>query len=91
MVEVVYPQEDGKTVRVDLRDPYWAALLAWLWPGAGHFYQRRYGKGLLFMVCILSIFIFGLCLGRGRVVYASFERGDFRWQYVCQLGAGLVA
>ncbi len=91
MVEVVYPQKDGNTVRVDLRDPYWAAFLAWLWPGAGHLYQRRYGKGFLFMICVLSTFLFGLGLGRGRVVYASFERGDFRWQYVCQLGAGLVA
>ena len=91
MVEVVYPQEAGNPVRVDLRDPYWAALLAWLWPGAGHFYQRRYAKGFLFMICIVSTFIFGLGLGRGRVVYASFEPGDFRWQYICQLGVGGLA
>lgn len=90
MVEVVYPQEKGELVVVDLRDPYWAAFLAWLWPGAGHFYQRRFAKGFLFMICILGTFFYGLGLGRGRVVYASFKANDFRWQYVCQLGAGAV-
>jgi hypothetical protein len=55
---------------IDLRNPWLAGFLAWLWPGAGHLYQRRYGKGLLFMGCILSLFFFGLILGQGRVVYA---------------------
>ena len=91
MVEVTYEQEEGDDVVVDLRDPYWAALLAWLWPGAGHFYQRRYAKGFLFMVCVLSVFFYGLGLGRGRCVYASFKKTDFRWQYICQAGAGAVA
>ncbi len=90
MVQIVYPQEDGPDVEVNLRDPYRAALLAWLWPGAGHIYQRRYGKAMVFMICVLSTFFIGLGLGRGRVVYASFDRADFRWQYVCQLGAGAV-
>ena len=91
MVEVSYKQDEGEDVVVDLRDPYWAAFLAWIWPGAGHFYQRRYAKGFLFMVCVLGTFFYGLGLGRGRAVYASFKPGDFRWQYVCQLGAGAVA
>lgn len=91
MVEVTFEQEAGDDVVVDLRDPYWAALLAWLWPGAGHFYQRRYAKGFLFMVCVLSIFFYGLGLGRGRCVYASFKKNDFRWQYICQAGAGAIA
>lgn len=55
---------------IDLRNPWVAGLLAWLWPGAGHLYQRRYGKGLLFMGCVLTIFFFGLILGQGRVVHA---------------------
>ena len=88
MTEVIYPQESGESVVVDLRDPYWAAFLGWLWPGAGHLYQRRYGKGYLFMICVASLFFYGLFLGRGRVVYASFRDNDFRWQYVCQLGCG---
>jgi hypothetical protein len=59
-----------ESITIDLRNPWVAGILAWLWPGAGHLYQRRYGKGLLFMGCILAIFFFGLILGQGRVVYA---------------------
>ncbi len=92
MTEVVYNQADGDPIVVNLRDPYWAALLAWIWPGAGHFYQRRFAKGFLFMICVLSTFLIGLGIGgNGRVVYASFEQGDFRWQYICQVGVGLPA
>lgn len=91
MKEVIYPQENGEPLVVQLRDPYWAAFLAWLWPGAGHFYQRRWAKGYLFMVCILATFFFGLFIGRGRVVYASFRPNDFRWQYICQFAAGAPA
>ena len=91
MPEIVYPQEQGEPIVVDLRDPYWAALLAWLWPGAGHFYQRRFGKGFLFMVCVLSTYFFGLGMGHGRVVYASLKDNDFRWQYAFQLSTGVVA
>ena len=46
-------------VEIDLRNPLLAAVLAWLWPGAGHLYQRRYGKGALLMVCILITYFFG--------------------------------
>lgn len=91
MTEIIYAQETGDPVVVDLREPYLAGILAWLWPGAGHFYQRRFAKGFLFMICILSIYFFGLALGNARVVYASFESGDFRWQYICQLGVGAPA
>jgi hypothetical protein len=80
-----------ETIDVDLRRPGVAALLAWLWPGAGHLYQRRYAKGMLFMVCILTTYLFGLTLGKGHVVYASWAKNDRRWQYLCQLGVGLPA
>ena len=78
-------------IDVDLRQPAVAAFWAWFWPGAGHFYQRRYAKGVLFMVCILSTYFFGLSLGGGRVVYASWTKTDKRWQYLCQIGVGLPA
>jgi hypothetical protein len=76
---------------IELRDPYIAACLAWLVPGAGHFYQRRWGKGGLFMVCILGTFFMGLWMGQGRVVYASWRQNDQRYAYFCQLGVGLPA
>jgi hypothetical protein len=80
-----------QTLEIDLRDPGVAAVLAWLWPGAGHLYQRRTGKGLLFMICIWGTYFFGLALGEGKVVYASWNQVDRRWQYPLQLGVGLPA
>ncbi|MCE9526052.1 MAG: hypothetical protein K8R36_08360 [Planctomycetales bacterium] len=96
----IRPTPDG--IEIDLRDPFIAGILAWLWPGAGHFYQRRYAKGALFMVCILGTFFFGLVLGEGKVVYASQFRdssravGGFsgklsRWPFAMQIGVGLPA
>jgi hypothetical protein len=76
---------------IDLRDPLLAAFFAWLLPGLGHMYQRRWGKGGLFMACILGTFIYGLWLGGGRVVYASFREGDARYAYLCQVATGLPA
>src|SRR3954447_17767056 len=77
--------------QVQLKDPALAAFLAWLIPGAGHLYQGRTAKGLLFMVCILGAFFYGLILGDYKVVYASWEGDDKRLPYLCQVGAGLPA
>ncbi len=80
-------------IEIDLRNPVLAGVFAWLWPGAGHFYQRRYAKGCLFMVCVLSTFFYGLALADGKGVYVSWQENDKRWpfvaQFVCQAGVGL--
>ncbi|MBM4002875.1 MAG: hypothetical protein FJ295_06235 [Planctomycetes bacterium] len=91
MKEPSTASKDEQEIVIDLRSPGVAAVLAWLIPGAGHFYQRRFGKGILFFCCILGIYFFGLTLGDGKVVYASFRTNDIRWQYVCQLPVGLPA
>lgn len=91
MPQLVYPQEEGDPIVVNLREPGLAALLAWLWPGAGHFYQRRFAKGFLFMICILSTYFVGLSFSHGRCVYTSFRTNDVRWQYIFQLGVGAPA
>ncbi len=83
--------DGAETLHIELRNRNLAAFLAWLWPGAGHIYQQRYGKGALFMVCIVGTFFFGMSIGQGHVVYASFEKHNFRWQYVPQAFAGLPA
>lgn len=80
-----------EVIEIDLRNPAVAAVWAWVWPGAGHIYQRRYAKGVLFMACILGTWIFGLGLGDGHVVYASWTKNDHRWHYFCQLGVGTPA
>ena len=78
-------------IEIDLKDPFLAAFLAWLIPGAGHWYQGRRHKAILFFVWILGTFVFGLYLGEGRVVYASWRDGDRRLPYLCQVGVGLPA
>lgn len=78
-------------IEIDLKDPFLAAFLAWLIPGAGHWYQGRRHKAVLFFVWILGTFVFGLYLGEGRVVYASWRENDRRLPYLCQVGVGLPA
>src|SRR3954467_550048 len=88
---------DESLVEIDLKDPRLAAFLAWLVPGLGHIYQGRTGKGVLFFVCIVGTFFYGWYVGGERVVYASSANVfsmrflQDRWQYVCQVGAGLPA
>ena len=91
MPEIVYTPPEGEPVHVNLKDQYWSAFLAWLLPGAGHFYQGRYAKGFLFMVCIMSTFLFGLGMGRGRCVYATDSTGKLNYYYVGQFAMGLPA
>lgn len=78
-------------LEIDLKDPLQAAFLAWLLPGLGHWYQGRTHKAVLFFVCILGTFGYGLYLGEGRVVYASWRPPDRRLPYLCQFWVGLPA
>ncbi len=80
---------DGKVIDLKIRPL--AAFLAWLVPGAGHYYQGRTTKAAMFFVCILSTWILGFSLGGGHVVYASWQPGDKRWHYFLQAGVGAVA
>jgi hypothetical protein len=90
--QVASMETDNDTIlEVDLRDPRLAAFLAWLLPGLGHMYQGRTGKGVLFFVCIVGTFFYGLYIGGGHVVYASTPNLLTRWQSFCQLGVGLPA
>jgi hypothetical protein len=90
------PPANPALPQIDLKDRRLAAFLAWLIPGLGHIYQGRTGKGILYFVCIVGTFFYGLYLGGGHVVYAStshvFSRQFLdRWQYICQFGVGLPA
>lgn len=95
MVKTLIPNAAGSdapqdAIVVELKNNVLAAVLAWAVPGLGHIYQGRTGKGLLFMICILGTFAYGLYLGSGKVVYAAVPwEQQFRWQYYCQLGVGL--
>jgi TM2 domain-containing membrane protein YozV len=81
---------------IDLKNRYLAALLAWLIPGLGHFYQGRTGKGILYAVCIISLFLVGLALGDWRIVYWRWtspvnNSEQFCFNYLGQFWAGLPA
>ena len=91
MDKIVTSPDPDYPIEIRLKNPPLAALWAWLLPGAGHLYQRRYAKGVLYMVCILGTYFFGLALGGGKVVYASFRQPDMRYPYICQVGVGLPA
>lgn len=90
------PEQVGERT-VELKDPGLAAFLAWLIPGLGHLYQGRTAKAILFFVCILGTFAYGVYLGGrsdlgyGRAVYLSFRTGDNRLPFLCQVGVGLPA
>ena len=86
---VAVSPDDGSAI--DLKQPEFAAFLAWMVPGLGHLYQGRTKKGAVYMSVILTLFVVGLWLGDGRVVYASWRPNDTRWWFVCQAGIGAVA
>jgi small-conductance mechanosensitive channel len=46
-----------------------AAVLSYLVPGLGQIYQRRFGKGLLFLVCLYGLFFVGMAQGQWKNVY----------------------
>lgn len=60
-----------KDPRVQLKNPIVAGILAYLIPGAGHWYQGRRFKATIYSVCILTIFIWGMILGNWQPVYSQ--------------------
>lgn len=57
--------------RVPLKNPVVAGILAFLCPGAGHWYQGRRFKATIFSVCILTMFVWGMVLGNWQPVYSQ--------------------
>ncbi len=53
-----------------------AALLSYLVPGLGQIYQGRVGKGVLFFVCVYTLFFYGMYLGSWKNVFIISEGGD---------------
>ncbi len=76
---------------IPLKTRWLAALLAFLLPGAGHLYQGRYFKAVLYSVCILGTFAWGMALGEWRVVHFRWDPIDRTYGYLCQVAVGLPA
>lgn len=84
--------------RIDLRNPVLAAVLAFLFPGAGHLYQRRYFKAAIYSICVLGIYFWGCSLGEAKAVHFRWddkaEPGQSKQRtigYLAQVGVGLPA
>jgi len=64
-----------------------APAVGWLIPGAGHLVQKRWWRGLLLMVSIVTMFVLGLLM-QGKVY--GFNTGDLldMLGFVGDVGAG---
>ena len=63
----------AKAERAPVAPSLIVCLVAWIVPGAGHLWQRRTQKGLVFLVALPLMFAIGLLLG-GRLF--PFELGQ---------------
>ena len=75
--------------RINLKNPALAALLAFLIPGAGHVYQGRYFKALIYSVGILGLFVGGMSLGEWKVIYFRWQPKEKTIGYLSQVLTGL--
>jgi TM2 domain-containing membrane protein YozV len=90
------PNPSESPEQLELKQPALAGFLAWLFPGLGHLYQKRYGKAILYFICIMGTFLYGCYLGSdrqfgtARVVYYSWKPGDKRLYFFAQAGLGIA-
>ena len=78
--------------KVDLKNRWLAAVLAFLFPGAGHLYQGRNFKATIYSIGVIGLFAWGLGLGEWKVVYWRWESGSHRtFGYLAQVLVGLPA
>jgi hypothetical protein len=81
-----------------------AGFLSYLVPGLGQIAQGRTGKGLLFMVCLLSLFHVGQAMGNWQNVYVPVDENagrrnlnpirsivNQRWHFAGQVWIGIAA
>lgn len=77
-------------------NPVISGVLAFLIPGAGHLYQGRIFKGLIYLVCIHAAFFTGMALGEGMTVHHKVPPNAQGWRqislsYAAQVGTGIWA
>jgi len=78
--------------RIQLRNPVLAAVLAFLLPGLGHAYQRRFFKACVYGVCILGTFLAGMAMGDWQPVYYRWDSEHSKiLSYCTQSMVGLPA
>ncbi len=72
MSTAVVPATANPASQARMFDPM-AGILSYLIPGLGQIYQGRFGKGLLFLVCLYGMFFYGMHLGSYKNVYVELK------------------
>lgn len=72
-------------LKVDLKNPVIAGLLAFLCPGAGHFYQKRFFKAFVFAIGIWGSWWTGMAMSDWKALQAP-AMGDHRAAVVLKFG-----
>jgi hypothetical protein len=67
---------------------YLPLIVGWLVPGAGHFLVRKWGRGLLLALAILTMFVLGVAM-QGKVYSGAHDILDILG-LVGDLGSGLL-
>ena len=65
-----------------------AGLLAWVWPGLGHLFLGRRGKGLVLMGSILALFVLGVGMDSALKLHLGLEDPLAFLFSLAQMGAG---
>ncbi|MFN8091304.1 MAG: DUF6677 family protein [Vicinamibacteria bacterium] len=65
-----------------------AGLLAWVFPGLGHLYLRRFGKAGILMVAILVLFALGLAMDSRLSMHLGLEDPLALLFSLAQMGVG---
>jgi len=77
--------------RIAKKNTYLAAVLAYLVPGAGHLYQGRVFKAIVYFCCIYGAFFYGMYLAEWKAVYNSQSPQNRTLGYFAQVGVGIPA
>lgn len=79
--------------RVPLKNPLLAVCLGLLFPGGGQLYQGRTFKGVLYAICIVGTFTYGMFLSDWAALYAGspLSTTNRRWGYLAQVPIGTPA
>lgn len=54
--------------RIPLKNRFLAGLLGFLFPGAGHLYQGRLFKAVVYSICILALFLTGMVMADWKAI-----------------------
>jgi hypothetical protein len=82
------PHDDAPPAERDSSRTVAAGLLAWVWPGLGHLYLRRRGKGLALMGAILALFLLGIAMDSRLQLHLGLEDPLALLFSLAQMGIG---